>query len=111
MAQMDPAVLKSASSSDGFGGYVPFPPVLNTGETPSSRGSRPQAPRVESLAALLSALELAANRTATGIAQGTKQPPCEVRERLEEVVTWVATSIRNKNAESAPIPPVIAREY
>jgi signal transduction histidine kinase len=54
---------------------------------------------------------LAADRTATTIALGTKQTSVEVRERLNEVIGWLSAGLRNKAPESTPVPPVIAREY
>jgi signal transduction histidine kinase len=63
------------------------------------------------VSSLVRALELAADRTATTIAHGTKQTRREVRERLNEVVNWLITSLRNKTESAVPVPPVIAREY
>jgi signal transduction histidine kinase len=57
------------------------------------------------------ALELAADRTSASIAHGTKQTRLEVRERLNEVVSWLVASLRSRNTTSAAAPPVIAREY
>jgi signal transduction histidine kinase len=64
-----------------------------------------------SVASLLRALELAADRTATSIAHGTKQNRLEVRERLNEVIGWLVASLRGNSSSPAPVPPVIAREY
>lgn len=59
---------------------------------------------------LISALRLAADKTVTAIAHGTKQTRLEVRERLNEVIAWVVASLRAR-ALNAEVPPVIAREY
>jgi len=69
------------------------------------------SPYTASVSPLVRALELAADRTATSIAHGTKQTRREVRERLNEVVSWLIASLGNPTRESAPVPPVIAREY
>jgi signal transduction histidine kinase len=63
------------------------------------------------VSALIKALEVAADRTATTIAHGTKQNRLQVRARLSEVVNWLNTGLRNRTLESTPVPPVIAREY
>jgi len=63
------------------------------------------------VSSLVRALELAADRTATTIAHGTKQTRREVRERLNEVVNWLIASLRNTTQSAVPVPPVIAREY
>jgi signal transduction histidine kinase len=114
MAQMDPTATNSASASDNFQGYSPFSSSSNAGGGGrASEGAPPQSATPASSAAcsLIRALELAADRTATTIAHGTKQTRCEVRERLSEVVTWLIAGLRNNAHDSAPIPPVIAREY
>ncbi|MFL5558726.1 MAG: sensor histidine kinase [Gemmatimonadaceae bacterium] len=64
-----------------------------------------------SVAALLHALELGADRTATAIAHGTKQTRVEVRERLNEVINWLSLSLATRSQDAPPVPPVIAREY
>lgn len=113
MAQMDPAVVKSASSADKYSGYVPFAPAQSGADARvTDNGTRPPALCSKSAASLLRALELAADRTSTSIAHGTKQTRLEVREQLNVVIAWLVESLRNKGSESsAPIPPVIAREY
>jgi signal transduction histidine kinase len=114
MAQMDPAGTNSASASDNFQGYSPFSSSSKAGGGGrASEGAPPQSATPASSAAcsLIRALELAADRTATTIAHGTKQTRREVRERLNEVVTWLIAGLRNNAHDSAPIPPVIAREY
>src|ERR1700730_14018755 len=112
MAQMDPGATKSASSADSYQDYTPF------SSPPSTRGGvRPSAPPQSAplysttVSSLVRALELAADRTATTIAHGTKQTRRDVRERLNEVVNWLITCLRNKTQIAAPVPPVIAREY
>jgi signal transduction histidine kinase len=78
---------------------------------PQPAAAQASALSTKSAASLLRALDLAADRTATTIALGTRQTSIEVRERLTEVVTWLSTSLRNKAPDSTPVPPVIAREY
>lgn len=115
MAQMDPVATKSASSSsESFQDYSPFSSTVNSGGggRANDSGHPRSLPLVSTTAAsLVRALELAADRTATTIAHGTKQTRREVRERLNEVVTWLVASLGNKTQDSAPVPPVIAREY
>src|SRR5207247_1688808 len=86
-------------------------------------GSHVASPRIEaepapqltlsspSVASLIRALEVAADRTATSIAHGTKQARVEVRERLNEVISWLTLVVRSKAEDPTPVPPVIAREY
>jgi signal transduction histidine kinase len=116
MAQMDPAATKSASASDNFQDYSPFSSAAGPGGSGNGRAhdsAPPQSAPLTSNTAcsLVGALELAADRTATTIAHGTKQTRREVRERLSEVVNWLTASLRSKTHDSAPVPPVIAREY
>jgi len=114
MAQMDPAATKSASSTGSFSDYSSFasPVSAGAGGRANDAGSSQSASLYSNTAvSLIRALELAADRTATTIAHGTKQTRCEVRQRLNEVVNWLIASLRNKAHDSAPIPPVIAREY
>lgn len=114
MAQMDPTATKAATSSDNYQDYSPFSSSVNPGGGGrASDGPSPQSAAIYSNTAgsLVRALELAADRTATTIAHGTKQTRREVRKRLNEVVTWLIASLRNKAQDSAPVPPVIAREY
>ncbi|HEY0528171.1 MAG TPA: HAMP domain-containing sensor histidine kinase [Gemmatimonadaceae bacterium] len=59
---------------------------------------------------LLRALAAAADRTSTSIAHGTKQSRAEIRSQLNEVVHWLAASLR-RESNAGPYPPVIAREY
>ncbi len=111
---MDPAATNSALSAGNFQDYSPFSsPVIPGAGVRANDGRSPQsaAQRFNTADSLVRALELAADRTATTIAYGTRQTRCEVRERLNEVVNWLITSLRNKAQDSAPIPPVIAREY
>ena len=111
---MDPAATKSASSADSYHDYSPFSsPPSTGGGARANNGALPQSTPLYSttVSSLVRALELAADRTATTIAHGTKQTRREVRERLNEVVNWLITSLRNKTQIAAPIPPVIAREY
>ena len=119
MAQMDPAGTQNSSAPSSFQDYAPYVLVVASGASaqagPQPSGSKPAAePCTCSAAALLGALELAADRTATTIAQGTKQTSLEVRDRLSEVVEWLVASLRGNGSDLAPglpVPPVIAREY
>ncbi|HEV7837418.1 MAG TPA: HAMP domain-containing sensor histidine kinase [Gemmatimonadaceae bacterium] len=96
-------------------------PDYFSSSAPSSSGAGAQASErglaqsttqsTRSAASLLRALELAADRTATTIALGTKQTSVDVRERLNEVINWLSAGLRNKAQDSTPVPPVIAREY
>ena len=115
MAQMDPSATKATSSSDNYQDYAPFSSANPGGGGRISDSAPPAPPSApiysQSAGSLVRALELAADRTATSIAHGTKQTRRDVRERLNEVVTWLIASLSNKTQESVPVPPVIAREY
>lgn len=113
MAQMDPAATKSASLEESFQDYAPFLSASSGGGSRTNESAPPisTSPYTSTGSPLVRALELAADRTATSIAHGTKQTRREVRERLNEVVTWLITSLGNPTRESTPVPPVIAREY
>lgn len=107
---MDPGT-KTASSPSNYQDYWPYAAAVNSGSGVSGGDSRPSSPCTSTAASLLRALELAADRTATSIAHGTKQTNLEVRERLTEVVEWLVASLRTRTNDDAPCPPVIAREY
>ena len=114
MAQMDPAATKSELSTGNFSDYAPSPPAVGAGVggQPQDNGSARSGPISSyTVVSLLRALELAADRTATTIAHGTRQTRVEVRERLNQVVNWLSVSLRNPNESAGPVPPVIAREY
>ncbi len=115
MAQMDPAATKSESSASSFDDYAPrFSAAVSTGAPAQGNTPEPAQPSAlypDAVVALVRALELAADRTATTIALGTKQTRLEVRTRLGEVVNWLIVSLRNKTPDAAPMPPVIAREH
>ena len=112
MAQMDPAATKSASSADSYQDYAPYSSSPSSGARANNNAPPQSGPFYSnSVSSLVRALELAADRTATTIAHGTKQTRRDVRERLNEVVSWLITSLRNKTHNSVPVPPVIAREY
>jgi signal transduction histidine kinase len=112
MAQMDPAATKSASSAGTFQDYAPYAPAVVSGTGVPVSDSRLYSPaRAQPTTSLLRALELAADRTATTIAQGTKQTSLEVRARLSEVVQWLGAGLRSKGNDAPPCPPLIAREY
>ena len=110
MAQMDPAAIKTSSAAGNFRDYEPYAPAVasSAGSTVSDRAS---STYVHAATPLLRALEQAADRTATAIAQGTKQTNLEVRARLSEVIQWLVGSLRVKGNDGASCPPVIAREY
>jgi signal transduction histidine kinase len=110
MAQMDPAAAKTASSGS-FQDYSSYPRAIAPGNSTSVDGQRTPSTCTATAASLLRALELAADRTATAIAQGTKQTSLEVRDRLSEVVQWLVASLRTNANDTGPVPPVIAREY
>jgi len=113
MARMDPTATRTASASDKFSDYVPFAPPLKPTSTPANDNvpTRPPAVRPRPAASLSRALELAADRTSTSIAHGTKQTRLEVRDRLNEVIAWLVQSVDSAADDAAPVPPVIAREY
>lgn len=111
MAQMDPAATKTASSSDSFQDYASYARAVAPGTSTPVDAPRPSPTRMQTAPPMLRALELAADRTATTIAQGTKQTSLEVRARLSEVVQWLGASLRTRENDTAPCPPVIAREY
>jgi signal transduction histidine kinase len=114
MAQMDPSATKSASPADSYQDYAPYLSSPSSGGAARANNNAPlqTAPLYSNtVSSLVRALELAADRTATTIAHGTKQTRRDVRERLNEVVTWLIASLRNKTQNSVPVPPVIAREY
>ena len=114
MAKMDPAATNSALSAGNFQDYSPFSSPITPGaggRANDGRSPQSAAQRSKTADSLVCALELAADRTATTIAHGTKQTRCDVRQRLNEVVNWLIASLGNKAHDSAPIPPVIAREY
>jgi signal transduction histidine kinase len=114
MAQVDPGSAKAASSVGGFNDYSTFPSPVGGGSSGrASDGGSSQSSAIlpSTVCALIKALEVAADRTATTIAHGTKQNRLQVRARLSEVVNWLISSLRSKSQESTPVPPVIAREY
>jgi signal transduction histidine kinase len=111
MAQMDPVATTNASSSRRFQDNTPYPPAAASATGAPVNDPRVSSPRTQTATALLHALELAADRTATTIAQGTKQTSLEVRARLSEVVQWVVANLRTSGGDADPCPPVIAREY
>jgi signal transduction histidine kinase len=114
MAQMDPVVAKNSSAPGSFQDYAPYVPAIasaaSAGGAPTTE-PKPTTPCTCSAGALLRALEQAADRTATTIAQGTKQTSIEVRDRLSEVVQWLGASLSTTGSDAPPCPPVIAREY
>ena len=114
MAQMDPAVTKTVTSMTDYSDFrvssSPMqsapPRTPDTSEATSLSGA--YSPNAEKL---IGALKIAADKTATSIAHGTKQTRLEVRERLNEVIGWLVNNLRYGSDNSASVPPVIAREY
>src|SRR3954464_6256945 len=97
MAQMDPAATKTASSMADYSGFeVTSSPTQSVPSRTSDdvEASSLGAARCPSAEKLIAALKVAADRTATSIAHGTKQTRLEVRERLNEVIGWVIASLR-----------------
>src|SRR5438105_1614009 len=111
MAQMDPAATKSASSTENFQDYAPYQSSASRGASSRNQGDSPSPTISPTVAALIHALQLAADHTATAIAHGTRQARVEVRERLNEVISWLIAGLCSKAQEGTPVPPVIAREY
>src|SRR4051812_7852866 len=114
MAQMDPAATKTAYPMTDYSDYGVSP-----GPTKSAASRAPVNPepmssgtvRTSSADRLIDALKVAADKTATSIAHGTKQTRLEVRERLNEVIGWLVAMLRTGADDSVNVPPVIAREY
>jgi signal transduction histidine kinase len=107
---MDPAATKSVTMSGKYQDYSLSQSLGNPSASKRNDGDPPHPlASAKSTASLIKALELAADHTATAIAHGTKQARVEVRERLNEVIAWLSISLRSD--ASAPVPPVIAREY
>ena len=114
MAQMDPAATKTASSMTDYSGYESASSPMQSAASRVSNRSESQstgAVRASSAEKLVEALKVAADKTATSIAHGTKQTRLEVRERLNEVIGWLVGSLRDATDPSLKVPPVIAREY
>ena len=114
MAQMDPAATNIVRPMTDFSDYTLSSSPMRSAPSRVSDNAKPTdggsaiAPSAEKL---ISALNLAADRTATTIAHGTKQTRVEVRERLNEVINWVVGSLLSEANGSNDVPPVIAREY
>ena len=114
MAQMDPAATKTAPSMADYSGFEAASSPMQSVPSRNSGGVEPSslgAARSPGAEKLIAALKVAADRTATSIAHGTKQTRLDVRERLNEVIGWVAASLRAQAEPNATVPPVIAREY
>jgi signal transduction histidine kinase len=61
---------------------------------------------------VVEAIEKAADRTAAGIAAGTKQLPADVRQQLDSITRWLTRGQPTDDAPQARSrPPVVAREY
>ena len=114
MAQMDPAATKTATPMTDYSDYsIQSGPMQSAPPRVSdSHGSPALGPIPTSSGdKLVAALRLAADQTATSIAHGTKQTRLEVRERLNEVIGWVVSTLRPGAERTTTVPPVIAREY
>jgi signal transduction histidine kinase len=105
---MDPAGTQSTSAP------VTFPKYSSTDAAFAASGASSERTPVASVAltgsSLFRALTAAADRTSTSIAHGTKQSRAEIRSQLNEVIHWLAASLR-RESDAGPYPPVIAREY
>jgi signal transduction histidine kinase len=113
MAQMDPAATKTVSEMTDYSDYGPASSPIQSASPSRSESADPASVGSAfspSSAKLIGALRIAADRTATAIAHGTKQTRLEVRERLAEVICWVIGSLEIREGGSK-IPPVIAREH
>ena len=114
MAQMDPAGTKTATPMTDYSDYgIPSSPMQSAqSRTPETSGSLSARPLYTAGAEkLIAALRVAADKTATSTAHGTKQTRVEVHDRLNEVIDWLVDSLRSTAANGASVPPVIAREY
>jgi signal transduction histidine kinase len=108
---MDPVAAKTLASSASVPDYARYARGVESGPSAAPDFSRTSSIYSATAAALVRALESAADLTATTIAQGTKQTSLEVRARLSEVVQWLIASLRTTSTEAGPFSPVIAREY
>lgn len=108
MSQMDPAGTQSTSTPGTF------PKYSSSDVAFGASGANSERTPVTSLglagSPLFRALTAAADRTSTTIAHGTKQSRAEIRSQLNEVIHWLAASLRREST-AGPYPPVIAREY
>ena len=114
MAQMDPAATKTASPMTDYSDFsLSAGPIKSAAHRSSDNSAAPSSETVRSHSAdkLVDALKTAADTTATAIAHGTKQTRLEVRDRLNEVIAWLVTSLRPGEVRQVGVPPVIAREY
>lgn len=114
MAQMDPAATRIVSPMTDYSDYgLASSPMQSAGtRVPDSPDSRSLGTSFSPTAErLVVALRHAADKTATSIAHGTKQTRLEVRERLNEVISWVVRNLREGGDNAIDDSPVIAREY
>ena len=113
MAQIDPAASKIVSPMTDYSDLsLSSSPMHSSASRAISHGEPSLTSQSSSTAdKLVAALKLAADRTATSIAHGTKQNRLEVRERLNEVIGWLVANLRAPSNGPAEVPPVIAREY
>lgn len=108
MSQMDPAGIQSTSAPGTFPRYSSSDAAF--GAAGASNERTPVSSIGLAGSSLFRALTAAADRTSTSIAHGTKQSRAEIRSQLNEVIHWLANSLR-RDANATPYPPVIAREY
>ena len=122
MAQMDPAAMRTVSPTTDYSDYrlspgpdyrlSPGPMQSAAPRVSDSSDSRTLGPTSSSTAErLIVALRVAADKTSTTIAHGTKQTRLEVRERLNEVIGWLVNNLRDSDDRASNVSPVIAREY
>lgn len=113
MAQMDPAASKTVSPMTDYSDFsLSSGPMQSSASRATSKGESSLTPQSASTAdTLVAALKVAADKTATSIAHGTKQTRLEVRERLNEVIGWLVASLRAPSNGHPDVPPVIAREH
>jgi len=113
MAQMDPAGSKTVSPMTDYSDFsLPSSPMQSSPSRASSHGDTSLTPELSSTTdKLVAALKVAADKTATSIAHGTKQTRLEVRDRLNEVIGWLVANLRSPSDARGDVPPVIAREY
>lgn len=78
-----------------------YSPGLHTSGERRAFGARP----------IMRAIVAAADRTAAGVAEATKQSRSKVRRELDELVRWLARSSSVDGPQVNSLPPVIAREY
>jgi signal transduction histidine kinase len=114
MARMDPAASKTSSRMTDYSDFSLSPGPIESAAPRTSGNADFQSSEIarpRSAEKLIDALNIAADKTAAVIAQGTKQTTLEVRDRLNEVIAWLVASLRPGAQRHASVPPLIAREY